>query len=124
MSMRELTLSQIFARGPFQTAQTEGTHSASQSASTSFVGASRAPSNRLKDFRRIATRYDRLGRNSVDKSRRNVVEAQTDLWGCSSIFSFRGGARDHEVEIVNVFRCLLNEQRAKLLLKSERACSR
>jgi hypothetical protein len=28
-----------------------------------FSLASRAPSNRLKDFRRVATRYDRLARN-------------------------------------------------------------
>ena len=35
----------------------------STSASTNYAGASRAAFNRLKDFRRIATRYDRLARN-------------------------------------------------------------
>jgi hypothetical protein len=47
----------------FQIAQIGSSLSASASVSTSCVGAFEAAFNRLKDFRRIATRYDKLARN-------------------------------------------------------------
>ena len=47
----------------FQIAATGNNPSASASVSTGCAGASRNAFNRLKDFRRIATRYDRLALN-------------------------------------------------------------
>ena len=47
----------------FQTAQTEGTRSASQKRLYKLRWRIESAFNRLKDFRRIATRYDKLARN-------------------------------------------------------------